>query len=121
MGEHREKVLMRMFSMVAQPCEKENCACPRPHVRMTSTKRQMLKATDAPTDLFAPTTELAELFPSQGLSPNLWTSASSDRRRRKRTCAAGGSGKLALCGEESLFGDIWPPRPPTFCDVCCIA
>ena len=47
--------------MVAQPCEKENCACPRPHVRMTSTKRQMLKATDAPTDLFAPTTELAEL------------------------------------------------------------
>ena len=56
-----EQVLMRMFSMVAQPCEKENCACPRPHVRMTSTKRQMLKATDAPTDLFAPTTELAEL------------------------------------------------------------
>ena len=36
-----------------------------------------------------------------------------DGRGAKRTCAADGSGALALFGEESLFDDIWPSRPET--------
>ena len=58
-----EQVLMRMFSLtLRQPCEKENCACARPHVRKTTSKRVQLTEADAPlTDLFAPTTELSEL------------------------------------------------------------